>query len=143
MFNYNGTGVEMGAGYQTAPEGEYTLSIKNTVEKTTKIKEDGSGGYPMVSAMCEIDDPGDSFGIVVFHNVTFMPPDKKGASMALHFLKAIGEPFEGQINVEPQNWKAKKFRAKIKLSKDLQGRPRNEIAYVIIPESESSDEIPF
>ena len=141
MFNYNAEGIDVESGFKVATEGEYNIVIRDTQEKTTKVKEDGTGGYPMVSVRCEIDDTGEALGVSFFHNVTFIPKGQKGAGMALFFLKAIGEPVEGNLEVDPQRWIGKRFKAKVNVG-EYKGKRRNEIAYLIVNE-ESTDDIPF
>jgi len=144
-FKYDGTGVKVDAGIEAAPEGEYLLEIVEVSEdkdgepRRTKLKEDGTGGYPYVMAVCEIAN-GEFMGKKVWHNVTFLPKEKKGAGMALQFLKTIGEPWEGQFEVKPINWVGKTFKAKLRVSQDNKGRPKNEIAWLI---EEGTDEVPF
>jgi len=140
-FNYSSKGVQMDNGFSPAPAGVYNCIIRSITEKTTK------NGDPMVSAKCEIDQTGEWLGTVFFHNVTFIGNDeqgkpRKGAGMALNFLKHIGEPWEGDFEVSPDNWVRKTFRAMLKVEKDLKGTPRNQIAYLIDP-SVVSDEVPF
>jgi len=148
-FSFNAKGIKMDEA-AVAPEGVYTLQIK----KASDFDKEGNpritkNGDPYVSVKCEIDDTGEWLGTTVFHNVTFLPKEKKGAGMALQFLKAIGEPYEGVFDVEPDNWIGKRFRAKLKVTKDLNGRPKNEIAYLIVDQINSEtrpvsdEEVPF
>lgn len=144
-FPYDSTGVETEKVRKVAPFGDYNLTIEEVSEekdgmpRTTKIKPDGTGGDPYVNVKCSISD-GEYAETVVYNNVTFMPRDKKGAGIAVHFLKTIGEPWEGQFDVIPQNWVGKKFRARLNNVKDPQGRPKNEIAFVY---GNDEVEVPF
>lgn len=136
-FNYDATGIEITGNFTPAPPGKYNLVIKECKEKVTK------NGDPMVSALCEIDDAG-WLGTRVWHNVSFLGKDetgkpRKGAGMAVHFLKVIGESWEGNFEVNCESWVGKRFRAQLKVENDLKGKPRNEIAYIISPE----EEVPF
>lgn len=137
MFKYNSADINMSNVTSTpAPEGIYTLKIADTTEKVTKNND------PMISVRCEIDDTGEWLGTTVWHNVTFLADkSRRGAGMSIHFLKQIGEPWEGEFDVIPENWKGKFFRAKLKVTKDLKGNPRNEIAYVL--DSGNTDDVPF
>lgn len=134
-FPYDASNINVDTSFPVAPEGIYSLVIKDTKEKTTK------NGDSMVAVRCEIEDANEWLGTIVWHNVTFLPPEKKGAGMAVNFLKNIGEPWEGKITVSPTRWVGKQFRCKLKVSKDLQGRPRNEIAFIL--DSQENDEVPF
>jgi len=65
----------------------------------------------------------------VRHWVTFLPKDQKGAGMALHFLKCIGEPYEDIIDVEPMNWERKTFMGKVEIS-EYQGKRNNKFSEI-------------
>jgi hypothetical protein len=134
MFSYNAEGVEMGGKFAPAPVGVYTLKIIEATEKTTK------NGDPMISVKCEIDDTGSYLGTTVWNNVVFIPKGRKGAGIGLEFLKAIGQPFEGQLEIDANNWIGKSFRAKLGIEKDLKGNDRNKIAYLV---EDGADEVPF
>lgn len=135
-FSYNAEGVEMGGKFSPAPAGIYSLVIEEAKEKTTKK------GDRMVSAKCSIDDAGEYLGRTVWHNVTFLPKERKGAGMALEFLKAIGEPYEGLFDVDADNWKGKTFKAKVGIEKDLKGIDRNTISF-LLKQGEDDSEVPF
>ena len=123
-FKYESDTNDMRGGFSLVPVGIYTLIIVKVTEKTSK------NGDPLVNAECEIDDAGPYLGKKIWHNVTFIPKGGKGAGMAVHFLKSIGEPFEGEIDVNPSNWIGKRFLAKLKIEEDSMGNPRNSIAFV-------------
>src|SRR5580692_11369909 len=104
MFDYDATGIEPSSQGQTKllPKAWYTFEV---IEYTTN---DGSKSYPLegytkenkypkVDLLVQVVDPGEFEGQRVFHTVTFMPKDKDGAGMAIHFLKTIGQPYEGKL----------------------------------------------
>lgn len=133
----------MESDYSPAPEGVYRLIIT----KVTDTKDDQpwktKNGDDYVSVECEIDDAGEWLGKKVWHGCTFMDDkSRKGAGMALQFLKAIDEPWEGQFDIDTDNWVGKRFRAKLGIGRDMKGRPKNEIAY-LVDETAPSDEVPF
>ena len=140
MFNYNSTGVSMDSG-PTAPDGDYWVKIVEASDEKDGSPRISKNGDPIVNVRCEIDE-GEFLGTTFFHNVTFMPVNKKGAGMAVHFLKTIGEPWEGDVAVEPSAWTGKRFRAHLRVEKDLKGRPRNQIAY-LLDDPKAEDEVPF
>lgn len=156
--NYSSKGVDVG-GNVIAPPAVYSLKIKKVYdtdkEGNQKVTKNGD---PMVSVLCEIDDTGPYLGSTVWHNVTFMVPEpvldkagkptgetrvRKGAGMALHFLKVIGEPWEGDFEYDTDMWAGKLFRAKLKVSKGMDGVDRNEIAYLVDDETKVDEEVPF
>jgi hypothetical protein len=72
--------------------------------------------------------------------------------MAVHFLKVIGEPWEGDFDYDTDKWVGRTFRAKLKVTKDLNDMPKNEIAFLIDPlpsdgpvlgAKEETDAVPF
>lgn len=137
-FQYDSTGVNMDSNFSVVPEGIYNLQIVDVKEKVTK------NGDPMVAARCEVINSKEHNGSVIWHNVTFLAKTSKGAGMAVHFLKTIGEPFEGKFVVEPNNWLLKNFTAQVRVGKDLNNKSRNEIAYILSKEEEkTTEEVPF
>lgn len=87
------------------PEGPYELVITDVKEQKSKA------GDPQVNVTCEVMNNPEFNGARVYHNVTFLPKDKKGAGMASHFLKCINQPYQGPIEVDPEAWKGEKFQA--------------------------------
>lgn len=147
--SYSSEGVDM-QGNVIAPPGTYLLKVKKVFdtdkEGNPKITKNGD---PMVSVLCEVDDVGPYLGATLFHNVTFMArnPDgsaKRGSGMAVKFLKSIGEPWEGDFEWDSDRWIDRSFKAKLKVTKDQNGLPRNEIAELVDEEKpESDDAVPF
>ncbi len=139
---YNSTGVDLDGGkYTIAPEGIYDLIIKKVTDTKDGQPWKTKNGDDYVSVECEVDS-GDYMGAKVWHGVTFMDPSKKGAGMAVQFLKAIGEPWEGDFEIDTNNWEGRTFTAKLIVGKTNQGKDRNEIAYLITGEK-VDDEVPF
>lgn len=105
MFEYDGTGVNPD-GFNLIPDGWFPFQIFDVDEGTSK------SGYQqvLVKAACMDSRQKDK---TVWHWVTFLPKDNKGAGMALHFLKCIGQPHDGLIKVEPNAWKYQKFMGKV------------------------------
>lgn len=141
-FLYDATGISAG-GVMVAPEGVYTLKIVDATDEKEGFPRVSKKGFPMVYAKCEIANDGEWLGTPISHWVTFMPKGEKGAGMAVNFLKTIGEPYENQLEVKPQNWIGKQFRAKISVEKDLRGRPQNRIAFLMDDVKTSDDQVPF
>lgn len=104
---YDGTGIEASSGFPLIEkEGWYPFRIVVATEGKSK-----DGDYQVVvDAVC-LDPKWKDFG--VRHWVTFLPKGSPGAGMALHFLKCIGEPHEGVIDVEPLAWERKVFMGKV------------------------------
>ena len=144
-FSYSSKDVYLGGGgkYPPIPNDYYDFQITDVKEKVTK------NGDPMVNMTLEITSPIHT-GRFVFHNVTFPKVDPatgkppKWAGMSVHFLKTIGEPFEGEFIVTPDAWIGKQFKAKTKTAKDLKGNPKSEIAFILGPDDKITDDsVPF
>lgn len=125
MFNYDATDVKPSGNFDPAPDGVYRLAIVKTEEKVSR------NGNDMVNVEFEIDDIGEHFGKKVWHNVTFIPKGQKGAGMAVHFLKTIGEPFEGALQIDAINWIGKRCFAKLVTEMDSMGKSRNKIISIL------------
>lgn len=158
--SYDSKGIEVGSSNVVAPAGEYSLRVKRVfdTDKKTDLPKKTRDGDPMVSVLCEIDDAGPYLGATVWHNVTFFRRNedgspRKGAGMALHFLRVIGEEWgEGGASFvyDTDRWIDRTFRAKLRVGKDMNGLPRNEIALLIdpidqpsVPVKSDGDEVPF
>jgi len=49
--------------------------------------------------------------------------------MALHFLKCIGEPHEGEIDIDPMDWERKTFMGKVVVS-EYEGKKNNKLSEI-------------
>ncbi len=107
-FHYNATGIDPDVkSFELLPDGKYTLKITKATEAESKNKNF------MVKLECEVVNNPDWNGRKVFHNVTFLAPSAKGAGMAIHFLKTIAQPFEGDLDVDVTAWEGAQFIAKL------------------------------
>lgn len=88
------------------PLGNHNMVILDVEEATSK------NGNEMFKVSVAIDD--DELNKRGTYLVTMLPPDHKAAGMALHFLKTIGEPFEGEFETTTANWVGKRFNAVVK-----------------------------
>lgn len=119
--SFNSTGIKpTRGGYVLLPAGIYCLEIIRYKEgesekKDYKVNLEANIIYPNKVEDLVV------FGVTLKHTVTFMPPTNKkgevnkGAGMAIHFLKTIGEPWEesDELDIEPSRWIGKRFIAKI------------------------------
>lgn len=106
MADYSGdsTGIDPDKpAFELIPEGEHTFRIKKA--KASKSKK----GYFMVECECEVINDIELIGKTVRHYVTFVPSDSKGAGIPIHFLKVIGQPWEGKYDVTVANWEGCTF----------------------------------
>lgn len=119
-FKYNGTGVEP-TDFSPVPPGNYTMVITNYTEKTNKH------GLPSYRIESKIDG-GQYDGKKVWYNVNLLPNGNAGAGIAIHFLKTIGEPWHGEIDVDADNWIGRRFDARVAIVKNINsGKDQNEI----------------
>lgn len=110
------------------------------LEGTTKEK-----GYPKVDFLAEVIDDEEFKGERIFHSVTFMPKDKPGAGMAIHFLKTIKQPYEGKIQADCQAWIGAKFMG-YAIEDEYKGKKKNKIGEIMTYQGSAlpkGDEIPF
>ena len=148
MFRYDVMGVEPGNSIEAAPAGVYDLVIVKASDEKDGMPRVTKNGDHYVSVECEIANANEWLGKKVWTNVTFLGKDengkpKKGAGMAIHFLKLIGQPWEAPFDVSPEDWVGGKFRAKLIVTQDNKDRPKNEIAYYIDEEKPKDESVPF
>lgn len=107
------------------PLGWHTLVIDIATEKIS------GKGHPMMQIDCHAVNDGN--GVVVDENisirhwVTFLPVDQQGAGIAVHFLKCIGLPLQGELNA--MDWEGRSFKGKI-INETYEGKTRNKIKEV-------------
>lgn len=122
-FKYDATGVDANGGYPIIDQpGWYPFRIISATEGQSK-----NGAYQVTIDVACLDTRYKDYG--VRHWVTFLPKEAKGAGMAIHFLKSIGEPFEGVLNVDPMSWERKCFMGKVEVS-EYQGKRNNKFSEI-------------
>jgi hypothetical protein len=147
-FNFNATGIDPDSKgtNKVVPKRWYDFAIVEFVSKAGDVyPKDGTtkNGDPNVSILCEVFNDGEYAGERVFHTVNFLPaklPDGKptpGAGMSIHFLKTIGEPWEGNFSVDSSKWVGRKFKGYV-IAEEYKGKTKNKIS-----EIKPIDEIPF
>lgn len=102
------------------PEGWYDLEIVKAEEGLTK-----KGDRCVITDLEVIDSLAYDGIRIPRHYVNFLPPTSKGAFMAIHFLKAIGEPWEGDFVVDAAHWIGKGMRAYVYNEKSADGQYEN------------------
>jgi hypothetical protein len=137
MINWDPTKVKEES-FQLLPDGEYDVSIIDVELRETQK------GYPMAAVKAQVINNQEFNGKWLFHNVTFMPEDAKGAGMAKHFLKSIGQPID-KPGVNIDDWKGCTFRAKVG-TRTYEGKTYNEIKGVDQTElgaAKEKNDVPF
>lgn len=123
------------------PDGEYILRIAKAMEGKSK-----SGDYQVTCNLLVVD--GDHKGFKVnYHRVTFLDPKKnaQAAGMSIHFLKTIGQPWEGQFQIDPGAWEGKCFLGYL-VQDDYQGFKSMKVKWVKPldkAKAEELEEVPF
>lgn len=117
-FKFDGRGVAMNQ-YKRLPEGWLPFKIVEAEQRTSK------NGDFQVLAKCKCTDHRYADCSEVWHYVTFLPKEKPGAGIPLHFLKCIGQPHEGEIEVNADAWLGKKFLGNV-IEDEYQGKRNNK-----------------
>jgi hypothetical protein len=96
----------------------------------------------MVSILCEVIDDTEEFnGERVFHTVTFLPSKNPGAGMSVHFLKTIGQPWEGNVKVDSSQWVGAKFMGYV-VTDEYNGKTKNKLGEIKLYEPKK-DGVPY
>ncbi|MBI4395469.1 MAG: DUF669 domain-containing protein, partial [Elusimicrobia bacterium] len=127
---YNANGVEpSGGGGQPIPEGDYHLRIMKTEAGTTRNGDD------KVTVDFKVVDGAYVGRPINYHTVSFLPKESLGAGMTLHFLKCIGEPYQGEFEWDESRWIARVIKAHVVIGDpDAKGRRWNKVDSVMEPE---------
>jgi hypothetical protein len=147
VFDYNATGIDADSKgtNKVLPKGWYDLEIVEFVSKAgDTYPKDGrtKNNDPMVNILCEVINNEEFKGERVFHTVTFLGPKAPGAGMSVHFLKTIGQPYEGAVKVDSSQWVGAEFAAYV-IQEEYKGKIKNKIGEIkpIIDSSKSG--LPF
>lgn len=151
MFEFDATGI------QPSTQGQGKLLPKKWFKAVivSYITNDGSKEYPMegytkehkypkVDLLTEVTDEGEYKGVRVFHTVTFMPKEKDGSGMAIHFLKTINQPWEGKIKPNSQEWIGEEFLG-YAIEDEYNGKKKNKWGEIkpVPSDKKETDDIPF
>ena len=160
MFKADLTGIEpstQGQG-RVLPKRWFSFEIipytTNDGSKTYPMEgETKEKHYPKVDFLAEVIDDEEFKGERIFHTVTFMPKGKDGAGMAVHFLKTIGQPYEGEQPIDAQDWVGAKFQG-YAITDEYKGKVKNKLGEIKayeateprnpdIVKAEKENEVPF
>jgi len=115
------------------PDGELPFEIIAVEEGETKK------GDPMVTSICKVI--GEKYANRrIWHRVYFLTGN--GAGIGKHWLKAIGEPFEGEIEVNPEAWKGKTFIGTVS-SEEYVGKDGSDKSKNVITDVQEPEEVQF
>lgn len=147
-FTFDATGIEPSTQGQAKllPKKWFAFQIIPFVTKdgTKEYPMEGftkEAKYPKVDFLAEVIDDEEFNGERIFHTVTFMPKGKDGSGMAIHFLKTIGQPYEGKIKPDAQAWVGAKFMG-YAVTDSYNGKTKNKLGEIKIYEPKK-DGVPF
>jgi hypothetical protein len=139
-FDFDATGIDPDSKgtNRTLPKRWYDFEIVEFVSKAGDVyPKDGrtQNGDPMVNILCEVINDDEFNGQRVFHTVTFLPAKKPdgtptpGAGMSVHFLKTIGQPYEGKIKPDSSQWVGAEFKGYV-IEDEYKGKKKNKISEI-------------
>jgi len=119
-------------GYRILPSGTYMFEIQQTEDKMSSNKDE----MVKITFSC-IDD--DYYGTPVWDNILFPRPGSKSEKIigrTKHFLHCIGEPFQGDFQVDTDNWQNKTVEIQVCKSeyenKSGNKKPKNDVVKYIL-----------
>lgn len=116
-YNLKKSPHDEGAVREKIAQGFYTFSITDYKDKDKENNYfNTKNNDPRIMLICEVVSEGPELGNSMAHNLIFYRPDSpsiKGIGITRHFLKCIKEPFEGDLEINPDSWIGKQFSAEI------------------------------
>src|SRR3990167_11350306 len=104
-FKYSASGIPE---FTSLPDGMYLLKITSAVVCTTQNADD------KVTVDYVVADGQYAGRKVRFHTVTFfVDKERPGAGISVHYLRCIGEPYEGDFEVREDRWIGRMVKAKL------------------------------
>jgi hypothetical protein len=110
-------------GYKLLPDGTYMFEISEKEDSESK------NGDPMIKIVLRCIEEGDYEGSLVWDNILIPDvdsPSSKIIGRTKRFLHAIGEPFQGDFDVDTDNWINKIVEAKISIG-EFDGKKKNNV----------------
>lgn len=128
---FNATGIDpSGSGMKPFPAGEQHLRITRAETGVTR------NGDEKITVDFRVVGGPHAGREIRFHTVTFLPKESPGAGMILHFLKCIGEPYEGDFTWDENRWLGRIIKAYVTIESDPKGREWNRVGDVMEPDEE-------
>lgn len=151
-FKFDATGIDPDSKgtSKLLPKRWFNFEVVSFISKAgDEYPKDGKtqNGDPMVNILCEVIDDEEFNGERIFHTVTFLPakrPDGKptpGAGMSVHFLKTIGQPWEGAYEVDSSQWIGAKFMGYV-ITDEYKGKTKNKLGEIKLYEPKK-DGVPY
>jgi hypothetical protein len=130
------SGVKAG-GFDPFPAGTYILALVEYEHKETgpNSKQPGS---PMISAQFGVQE-GEYEGRRVFNNFTF---GEKALPILKSYLLSIGlteEQLDGELDIDPEEWIGKPFKARVRIRKSEEYGDQNQISRYMAADAEDAE----
>lgn len=132
-FKSRGVKPQQGGKWEPIPKGRYLVRIMNAEQGVSKAGNDKVTISVKVLENIDANIAPQKGRDIKFHTITFLSPDEngvapKGAGMAIHFLKCIGEPWQEAENLEwdEGRWLGKRFIAEVDVDwmRGFDGKPK-------------------
>ena len=140
-ISYNAGEEEVTDSFTPLPPGAYDLKIVEAEMTTSK-----NGDPQAIVNFVVVNGLAHEGKSVKFHRVTFISDDRPGAGIAKAFLKSIGQPYKGQIDVDTDAWVGKVLAADISID-EYNGKKYNKVNYIrasnVKTIQEETEELPF
>ena len=104
--------VSESGNFEPLPEGNYTVKIEKIQETTTK-----KSGLPLIKIRYKVIDEGKFKNRILFDQITLFEGDAPGAGITKHFLHVIGQPYQGDFEIDPGAWVDAELQVKIVIDK--------------------------
>lgn len=121
---YDATEVKGVDGDYSFPDGEYPLIITAVKEGLSKEAKD----FQVIVDYEVVEGP-QKGQKVRFHYVTFFPPAHKAAGISVHYLKSIGQPWQGKFRIDPDAWVGKTLSAYL-AAEEYNGKKSMKVKWV-------------
>jgi len=144
-FRHDSTGISADTEFELLPEDWYAFRIHDAEE------QESSKGNDMILCKCRVINNQKYKDAEIWHYVTFLPKENKGAGISVQFRKCIGVAHGGNDIVDAEEWKGKTFLGFV-VQDTYEGKTRNKIAKVAPPSGPESaaspspavdEEVPF
>lgn len=132
--NYDNFDENEGVGYTILPNGTYMFEVSQTEDKLSSNKDE----MVKVTFNCIEEN---YYGTPVWDNILFPRPGSKAEKIigrTKRFLHCLGEPYQGDFEVDTDNWQGKTIEIQVKTSEyeDKNGnkKPKNDVMKYILNE---------
>lgn len=105
-FKFGADGSAEAGNYQPVPDGEYVLGVTEVELVETSTNK------PMLKLELAVDE-GPYIGRKVWTNIVFNAKGEAGHGLTVQALKAFGFEFDGDLEIDTDEWKGRTCRARL------------------------------